>query len=254
VSGGSCESLRSGLKVALYLICPRRQTRELRSREDLAIQVHPDDPAGVTKLLLQMRHGQLAPSLHGESLNPLIPWAAAPFRLQTWLEPWPQSGRPWLAGVSSFGAGGANAHLVLEAWPRPAASAPAAGDVPLLLPLSARSSAQLAALAGQLARHLRAHPELNLADCCWTLQQGRQAFECRAAWVVSSREAMLECLDALAAGRADARILSNAGPRAPGLFDPEEGTPGNCWKNGWPARTHGPTLQKLDSLTLGKPC
>ncbi|WP_026686152.1 SDR family NAD(P)-dependent oxidoreductase [Azovibrio restrictus] len=180
--------------------------------------------AGALKAMLALEHAELPPSIHFHQENEHLHLDKTPFRVQTRLEPWPESpGTPRRAAVSAFGFSGTNAHLVLEAWPRPAASAPAAGDVPLLLPLSARSSAQLAALAGQLARHLRAHPELDLADCCWTLQQGRQAFECRAAWVVSSREAMLECLDALAAGRADARILSNAGPRAPGLFDPEDG-------------------------------
>ncbi|MHA7237856.1 beta-ketoacyl synthase N-terminal-like domain-containing protein, partial [Burkholderia pseudomallei] len=73
--------------------------------------------AGVTKVLLQMKHRELVPTLHAHEPNPDIDFARSPFVLQRTLAPWPQpalDGWPRIAGVSSFGAGGANAHVVLE--------------------------------------------------------------------------------------------------------------------------------------------
>src|SRR5256885_255919 len=80
--------------------------------------------AGITKVLLQMRHGQLVPSLHAEVLNPHIDFSATPFVVQQELAEWkrlqvPGAGAcslPRRAGVSSFGAGGSNAHVILEEY------------------------------------------------------------------------------------------------------------------------------------------
>ena len=73
--------------------------------------------AGVTKVLLQLQHGQLVPTLHAETLNPKIDFAGTPFVVQRRLESWPRrNGQPRRAGVSSFGAGGANAHVVVEEY------------------------------------------------------------------------------------------------------------------------------------------
>ncbi len=77
--------------------------------------------AGLTKILLQMRHRQLLPSLHAESINPNIDFARTPFLLQQTLGNWAQSTVdgivcPRRAGISSFGAGGSNAHLVVEEY------------------------------------------------------------------------------------------------------------------------------------------
>jgi acyl transferase domain-containing protein len=92
--------------------------------------------AGVTKVLLQLKHGQLAPSLHSSVLNPNIDFAQTPFVVQQELAPWKrpvldiggvQREYPRIAGVSSFGAGGANAHVVIEEYRAPAQAAPRHG-------------------------------------------------------------------------------------------------------------------------------
>src|SRR6185436_13746118 len=71
--------------------------------------------AGLIKLALAIHHRQIPPSLHFEQPNPDIPFAELGLRVQTELGPWPvEEGEPVLAGVSSFGWGGTNAHLVLE--------------------------------------------------------------------------------------------------------------------------------------------
>ncbi|SCE73393.1 SDR family NAD(P)-dependent oxidoreductase [Micromonospora tulbaghiae] len=99
--------------------------------------------AGLTKVLLQMRHRTLVPSLHADDLNPHIDFDSAPVAVQRSARPWPQppGGLPRRAGVSAFGAGGANAHLIVEA-PAPA-DRPAAPAGPVLFVLSARTDQAL---------------------------------------------------------------------------------------------------------------
>ncbi|MGO4754957.1 beta-ketoacyl synthase N-terminal-like domain-containing protein, partial [Streptomyces sp. 2MCAF27] len=123
---------------------------------------HAESAAGiaaVTKVLLQLRHGELAPSLHSAEINPNIDFAATPFEVQHEVAPWPRhtladgTVRPRAAGVSSFGAGGTNAHVILQEYlgePEPA-TAPAG---PQLAVVSAREADRLVAQARRLAAHL----------------------------------------------------------------------------------------------------
>ncbi|MEO1102747.1 MAG: beta-ketoacyl synthase N-terminal-like domain-containing protein, partial [Pseudomonadota bacterium] len=82
--------------------------------------------AGLTKLVLQLGARTLVPSLHGEPANPDVDFAGGPFALSRQAAPWPapQGGRPRRAGLSSFGAGGSNAHLIVEEAPPRLPSAP----------------------------------------------------------------------------------------------------------------------------------
>ncbi|MFF9644157.1 SDR family NAD(P)-dependent oxidoreductase [Kitasatospora aureofaciens] len=76
--------------------------------------------AGLTKILLQLRHRTLAPSLHADPANPAIDWDTVGLNVQRRAEPWPAGvGTPRRAGLSAFGAGGANAHVVVEEFPEP---------------------------------------------------------------------------------------------------------------------------------------
>ncbi|MEU5397680.1 SDR family NAD(P)-dependent oxidoreductase [Streptomyces sp. NPDC005963] len=105
--------------------------------------------AAVTKVLLQMRHRTLVPTLHCDEPNPALSIDDGPFRLQRTVEPWePGSAGVLRAGVSSFGAGGSNAHLVLEEAPPPAAVPAVEG--PTVVVLSAEDEGQLARLAAEL--------------------------------------------------------------------------------------------------------
>ncbi|MFY9822202.1 MAG: SDR family NAD(P)-dependent oxidoreductase, partial [Thermoanaerobaculia bacterium] len=101
--------------------------------------------AGVIKVLLQMRHQRLAPSLHADPPNPDIRFEGTPFRVQRDLAAWPATpAGPRRAGVSSFGAGGANAHVILEEWLQPSAREEAARDDQAeLVTLSARTEERL---------------------------------------------------------------------------------------------------------------
>ncbi|HRC58038.1 MAG TPA: SDR family oxidoreductase, partial [Kofleriaceae bacterium] len=112
--------------------------------------------AGLMKVLLQMRHRTLVPSLHAEDLNPNIDFAASPFHVQRALAPWRASGaRPLRAGVSAFGAGGTNAHIILESPPSRADDDEPA-RAPELVLLSAPEPALLRELASALAEVLAA--------------------------------------------------------------------------------------------------
>ncbi|MCA1227838.1 SDR family NAD(P)-dependent oxidoreductase, partial [Saccharopolyspora sp. 6M] len=141
--------------------------------------------AGLTKAVLQLEHGALAPTLHAERPNPDIDFAATPFVLQTTAADWPAAaGRPRIAGVSSFGAGGANAHLVL-AEHRPAPVAPAEPHA-VLLPLSARTTEDLLARAAQLAGWLDAAADPDLPAVAATLQLGREPMDERVCFRAST--------------------------------------------------------------------
>ncbi len=130
--------------------------------------------AGLIKTALALQHREIPPSLHFESPNPQIDFAGGPFYVRATLAPWETGGTPRRAGVSSFGLGGTNAHAVLEEAPAPA---PSRHDgSPQLLILSARTEEALESATTRLARHLREHPELELADVAHTLRVGRKGF------------------------------------------------------------------------------
>ncbi|WP_143676252.1 ketoacyl-synthetase C-terminal extension domain-containing protein, partial [Streptomyces milbemycinicus] len=147
--------------------------------------------------LLQMRHGELVPSLHSATLNPHIDFADTPLRVQRRLEPWrrpeveidgERRTAPRIAGVSGFGAGGSNVHVVIAEYdptaPRPAA--PATDERPALLVLSAQSEEQLVEQARRLHVRLAELDEDALPDVAWTLQVGRAALDERLAFAAAS--------------------------------------------------------------------
>ena len=132
---------------------------------------------GLIKTALALHEHCIPPSIHYETPNPHIDFERSPLRVCDRLTPWPRTQRARLAGVSSFGVGGTNAHVVLQEAPaRPPATAAAAGRGAQLLLLSARGEAPLQRMARQLAAHLEACPELDLADVAYNLQVGRSHF------------------------------------------------------------------------------
>ncbi|MCQ4206624.1 SDR family NAD(P)-dependent oxidoreductase [Streptomyces longispororuber] len=141
--------------------------------------------AGLLKLLLCLRHRRLPANVNFKERNPLVELAGSPFRLLLENEAW-ERGTPLVAGVSSFGFGGSNAHVVLSEAP----AAPPARTVSRphwIVPLSARSAASLARMRDGLLAWLDG-PEgrgADLADIAHTLAAGRDHFEYRTAWVVA---------------------------------------------------------------------
>lgn len=162
--------------------------------------------AGLLKTVLAMKNRQIPPSLHFQVANPQIPFERGPFRVNNTLSPWPTDNRPRRAGVSSFGVGGTNAHLILEEPPETDASSPAKPWQ--LMVLSARTRAALESATADLAGHLRANPEENLADVAFTLQVGRRAFEHRRSVVCRDASEAAQLLQS----RAPARVFTMSPP------------------------------------------
>ncbi|MBO9464102.1 SDR family NAD(P)-dependent oxidoreductase [Tropicibacter sp. R15_0] len=142
---------------------------------------HLDTAAGVASMIkatLALHHKQMPPSLGYEAPNPAIDFENSPFRVNDTLTDWQSQGHPRRAGVNSLGVGGTNAHVILEE--APARTASEESDFPFqILSISGRSKAAMDANAKRLADHLEAHPDQDLADIAWTLQNGRRAFEKR---------------------------------------------------------------------------
>ncbi|NKI45252.1 SDR family NAD(P)-dependent oxidoreductase [Streptomyces sp. LD120] len=169
---------------------------------------HLEGAAGITgliKTVLSLVHRALPPSLNHESPHPAIPLGELGLRVQTAHEDWtPPIGLPRLAGVSSFGMGGTNVHVVLEEAPR-GETAEAAPERPVpprqvAWPLAARSEDALRAQAAQLHTHILSRPELHPLDVGYSLATGRTAFAHRAVLTGSDRNTLLADLHHLASG------------------------------------------------------
>ncbi len=160
--------------------------------------------AAVVKTVLALGAEVIPGQLHFDDPNPQIPWDATPVRVVSAPTPWPEGrNRPRRAAVSAFGWSGTNAHVVLEAYatPQATASATAATRRRWLLPLSGQSPGALKALAG---RHLAALEETGavngaaaLADLAWTAGVGRSHLAHRAGVVFEGLADLCARLQAL---------------------------------------------------------
>jgi thioester reductase-like protein len=181
--------------------------------------------AGLIKTALALKHGEIPPSLHFRRPNPEIGFAASPFFVNTALRPWPDSSGPRRAGVSAFGIGGTNVHLILEEAPEEQANE-ATGRVQVLV-LSAKTPTALATAASNLADYLAAHPENNLADVAYTLQVGRREFAHRRAVVcadIAEALAKLQPGDSTAGQRWEASLDETSTRRPLAFMFPGQGT------------------------------
>ncbi|WP_229402072.1 AMP-binding protein [Micromonospora okii] len=162
--------------------------------------------AGLIKTVLAVQHGVVPPNLHFTRPHPEIDLAAGPFHVPTKARDWPQAARR-VAGVSSFGLGGTNAHVIVE-QPPPVEPADAPDAGAYLLPVSARTPAALREALTRLRRHL-AGAAPALGEVAATLALGRREFAHRAAVVATDLAGALAGLDALLDG--DERLAGPAG-------------------------------------------
>ena len=194
--------------------------------------------AGLTRVVLQLRNRTLTPTHRHGPPNRNIDFAATPFRLQEVTEPW-TGPMPLRGGISSFGAGGANAHLVVEEY-RTSRSVADSGQ-PALFVLSARGDAALRAYATRMADFLR-RGRYALTDICRTLQCGREPMAARLSFVATSSRDAAERLDRFLAGdTASVRhaVLDDDSPPPAPPADAGLETLAEAWVNGaaidWPA-------------------
>ncbi|GAA1018274.1 hypothetical protein Aple_034790 [Acrocarpospora pleiomorpha] len=202
---------------------------------------HTQAAAGVTGLVAMVqaiRHGTLPATLHIDHPSPHIDWTSGTLTLLTEPTPWPTTGRPRRAAISSFGISGTNAHLILEQAPTDAVPlvpsarsedarrdqegrvrARLAEDDGFALPLvlSARSEDALREQAGRLRARLAEDDGLGLSDVAYTLVTGRATFERRAVVLGGKRAEVLVGLQALAGGEAAAGLTQGAAARTGGL-------------------------------------
>ncbi|MPY58312.1 type I polyketide synthase [Streptomyces spongiae] len=157
--------------------------------------------AGFIKAVLVLEHRLIPPVPHFHRPNPLIDLAGSPFRVPTGLEEWQPGSDPRRAGVSAFGIGGTNAHVILEEAPtapereRPVSQDDGPGARWQVLPLSARTPGALRGQCDSLARHLSDHPGPDLAEVSHTLRTRRAEMPHRAAVVAESGRDAVELLN-----------------------------------------------------------
>ncbi|MEV4391049.1 SDR family NAD(P)-dependent oxidoreductase [Nonomuraea sp. NPDC049607] len=158
--------------------------------------------AGLIKVLLSLTHETIPRHLHLRRLNPHIMLDGTRLAVPVEAQPWPRAAAARVAGVSSFGFGGTNAHVIVEEAPvrQPRSGGGPSGGARLLI-LSARSEASLRLLADRLAGSLAERPEQDLADVCHSAAVGRARFPHRAALVAETRDEFAAGLSALAEGR-----------------------------------------------------
>ncbi|WP_217557309.1 SDR family NAD(P)-dependent oxidoreductase [Paenibacillus sp. GbtcB18] len=168
--------------------------------------------AAITKVLLQMKYQKLVPSLHSQTLNPNIDFVRSPFVVQQKLADWNRpllniegemKEYPRLAGISSFGAGGSNAHIILEEFIPRKTREKQFSDIPIIIVLSARTAEQLKERARQLVEYIREGNDQSLVDIAYTLQVGREAMEERLAFVIKSHDELENMLSSFIAGNVE---------------------------------------------------
>ena len=152
--------------------------------------------AGLIKVVLAMQHREIPPHLHLNQLNPYVSLEGTTFTIPTERQPWLTGTQKRLAGVSSFGFGGTNCHMVLEeAPPRKVTEEDKRGIKTHLLTLSAESDQALKELAERYEQFFAAH-DVSLADVCLTAHLGRTHFSTRLAAIASSTEQLRQQLKA----------------------------------------------------------
>lgn len=161
--------------------------------------------AGLTKVLLQMKYKQLVPSLHSKKLNTNIDFITTPFYVQQKLTKWEKLDEhcPRIAGVSAFGAGGSNAHVIVEEFEKTMTTHNENDNCTIerLFVLSAKDKERLKTYVKSIIDFIRSNSidkahGFNLDDMCYTLQVGREQMEERLALIFSNREELISKLTA----------------------------------------------------------
>ncbi len=149
--------------------------------------------AGLIKTVLALRHQQIPPHVNVKERNPHIAWKKLPVELPARLTPWPAEKQPHIAGVSSFGWSGTNAHVILEEAIPVEQSGQSRADQIVLL--SAKTETALDQATKNLVQYLKQHRTESLADIAYTSQVGRNAFAQRKVLVCREREEAIRALE-----------------------------------------------------------
>ncbi|HEX2937740.1 MAG TPA: SDR family NAD(P)-dependent oxidoreductase, partial [Ruminiclostridium sp.] len=191
--------------------------------------------AGLIKTVLALRSRMLPPSLNFKSPNKKIDFKESPFFVNNSLNEWKNGNKPLRAGVSAFGIGGTNAHVVLEEAPEIISDA--AQNKPMLFVISAKNKKALDNISANLAEFFESNRNINLADAAYTLQMGRREFEHRRFFIASTVDEAIELLKD--ADKHSDKVFDSADGKIGGISQtidkPEEKTLdeiGRLWLNG----------------------
>ncbi|MFF3920766.1 acyltransferase domain-containing protein, partial [Streptomyces sp. NPDC001852] len=167
--------------------------------------------SGIIKMVEAIRHGVLPKTLHVDEPTHQVDWSEGGVRLLTESRPWPETGRPRRAGISSFGISGTNAHVIIEQ--APAEETPGNPETelgPVIWPLSGKTPEALRAQAERLRTYVTGDPSPSPLDIAHSLATRRTALDFRAAVVGADRDELLAGLGALVEGRSAAGVVQGS--------------------------------------------
>ncbi|MEM9457588.1 MAG: type I polyketide synthase [Myxococcota bacterium] len=172
--------------------------------------------AGLCKAILALQHGQIPASLHFRSPNPRLELERSPFFVPTHAIPFDGPPHVRRAGVTSFGTGGTNVHVVLGGWAQPDPAGPMEQEQEQeqehVLPVAARSEAALERICTQIGERLMREPTLSLGDVARTLGEGRRAFVHRRTVVARRTDEAAQAFLGRAPSRVQGRSAATGGP------------------------------------------
>ncbi len=201
----------SGLKLAFEAATPDKQFCAIGTvKSNIGHCEATAGIAGLIKILYSMQAGVIPATLHAETPNRHIDFKNSPFYLARQNTPWPAEKDVRLAGLSSFGAGGSNAHCVIQSYgASPATAVRSQPAAPVVLTVSALNRERVLAYCRELRLHLT-EQRVALEDLCLTLRQ-RENFEYRMAFVVDSVESFVALLDELPQQSQDEKLMVSPG-------------------------------------------
>jgi acyl transferase domain-containing protein/acyl carrier protein len=170
--------------------------------------------AGLIKVALALHHQEIPPHLHLQTLNPRISLESSNIEIPTNRTPWLRNAEPRRAGVSSFGLSGTNAHIVLEEAPLSTIKSDSQQiERPLhIFTLSAKTEAALKQTVEQYRQYLIGHPNLSIADVCYSANTGRSHFSERLAITCTSTLELQAQLTALLESKLASYHLYSSAP------------------------------------------
>ncbi|MFE6037784.1 SDR family NAD(P)-dependent oxidoreductase, partial [Streptomyces sp. NPDC056452] len=176
--------------------------------------------AGIIKMVKAIQHATLPPTLHAHEPSPYIDWDAQTVQLLTHTQPWPTTGKPRRAAISSFGISGTNAHVILEQPPTTPTNTPTPTHTKpstTLLPISAKTPEALTQQGAQLSAYMTAHPDTTAHDLGLALATTRAAHDHRAVILATDDESLMSGLVALATGGSAPGLVRS--PEGEGVVD-----------------------------------
>ncbi|WP_181357655.1 type I polyketide synthase [Stenomitos frigidus] len=164
--------------------------------------------ASLIKVVLALQHKQIPPHLHLEQLSPYISLQDTPFRIPVEPQSWTIGDQRRIAGISAFGFGGTNCHVILEEFISPQVSSSSAQRPVHLFTLSAKNEQALKQLAQRYINFFDTHPDTSLVDICSTTNQGRSHFDYRLAIAAESHTQVQQALNAFVKGEQAPRLVT----------------------------------------------